>query len=255
MLLVIDIGNTNTVVGIFRDRKLRQSWRLVSSHTRTVDEYWIMVKLLCVSADVKIQDVKGIIISSVVPELTTSFIKMCQVHFSIHPMVVNYEQKLGVQLLVREPKQIGADRICNVVAAKQKYPLPLIVIDLGTATTFDVINSDGNYIGGSIAPGLVTGALELVRRASQLHEIDPVYPKHIIGKTTKEHLQGGIFVGHIAMIEGMVHRIKKELGKDPIHVVATGGLSEELAEHTAAINSINMNLTLEGLEIIYNLNK
>ncbi len=255
MILVIDIGNTNTVVGFYKNGKILKNWRLVSSHTRTVDEYWIMVKLLCDSVNIHAGDVRGIIISSVVPELTNSFIKMSKVHFNIEPMVVTNDLNLGLKLLVREPKQIGADRICNIVAAKKLYSLPLIVVDLGTATTFDVLNSAGNYIGGSISPGLVTGALELIRKAAQLHDIEPVYPQNIIGKTTKEHLQGGIFVGHIAMIEGMVERIKTELSTQSVYVIATGGFSEELAAHTDKIDTTNINLTLEGLQIIYHLNK
>jgi type III pantothenate kinase len=243
------------VVGIYRNGQLLRSWRLVSSHTRTVDEYWIMVKLLCDSAEIRTGELQGIIISSVVPELTTSFVKMSRFYFRIEPMIVSHELNLGLRLLVREPKQVGADRICNIVAAKKKYSLPLTVVDLGTATTFDVLDSAGNYIGGSIAPGLVTGALELFRKAAQLHEIDPVYPDKIIGKTTKEHLQGGIFGGHIAMIEGMIARIKAELAVDSLHVIATGGFSEEIAEHTVSIDSVNLDLTLEGLHAIYNLNK
>ena len=255
MLLVIDIGNTNTVVGIYREEYLVESWRLVSSHTRTVDEYWIMVKQLCDSADIPKEKIDGIAIGSVVPELTNSFIKMSRAHFKLEPIVVGNHLSLNMNLLVREHKQIGADRLCNVIAAKKHYQCPLIVVDLGTATTFDVLDGNGDYIGGAISPGLVTGSLELIRRAAQLHEIDLQYPENIIGKTTKEHLQSGIFVGHIAMIEGIVKRIETELLEKKVFVVATGGYSEEIAKHTNAIDIFDRNLTLNGLRFIYTLNQ
>jgi len=255
MLLVIDIGNTNTVVGIYRDEQLLESWRLVSSHTRTVDEYWIMVKQLCNSVDIPTERISNIAISSVVPELTNSFTKMSRIHFGHEPLVVSSNLNLGMNLLVREPKQIGADRLCNVVAAKQYYQCPLIVVDLGTATTFDVLNGEGDYTGGAISPGLVTGSLELIRRAAQLHEIDLQYPENIIGKTTKEHMQSGIFVGHIAMIEGIVGRIKSELEENNVFVIATGGYSEEIAKHTENVDVFNKYLTLDGLQLIFNLNR
>ena len=255
MLLVIDIGNTNTVVGIYCDKQQVASWRLVSSHTRTADEYWIMVKQLCQSSGVAMEKINGIAISSVVPELTKSFTQMSRTHFNIDPLIVNSELRFNLQLKVREPKQIGADRLCNIVAAKEQYNSPLIVVDLGTATTFDVLNSDGDYIGGAISPGMVTGGLELIRKAAQLHDIDLQYPNTIIGKTTREHLQSGIFVGHIAMIEGIVNRIKTELKDMDTTVIATGGYSDEISRNTESIDTFNKNLTLEGLCEMYMLNK
>lgn len=255
MLLAIDIGNTNTVVGIYRGAQLLESWRLVSSHTRTADEYWIMVRQLCVSADIPMEQIDGIAISSVVPELTDSFTKMSRIHFNLDPLIVSSDLKLGFDLQVREPRQIGADRLCNMVAAKMRYTCPLIVVDLGTATTFDVINSRGHYIGGAISPGLVTGSLELIRRAAQLHDIDLQHPPKIIGKTTKEHMQSGIFIGHIAMIEGIVDRIKSEMDEENVQVISTGGYSEEIARHTGCIDRFDKNLTLDGLRQIYVMNR
>jgi len=254
-LLVIDIGNTNTVIGIYRNKTLVESWRLISSHTRTVDEFWIMEKLLCNDAGINTGDIKGVIISSVVPELTKSFVKMSQKYLSVEPVIVGDSLNLGLKLLIREPKQLGADRICNAVAARKMYTTPLIVVDLGTATTFDVLDKKGDYIGGAISPGLLTGSLELIKKASQLHEIDLTYPENIIGKTTKEHLQSGIFVGHIAMIEGLVNRIKKEFAETPVMVIATGGYCQELQKHTPDIDVANPNLTLEGLYLIYEMNR
>ncbi len=227
----------------------------MSSHARTVDEFWIVAKLLCNDAGINTGDIKGVIIGSVVPDLTNSFIKMSQKYLSVEPVIVEHSLNLGLKFLVREPKQLGADRICNAVAAKKMYTTPLIVVDLGTATTFDVLDKKGDYIGGAISPGLLTGSLELIRKASQLHQIDLTYPDNIIGKTTKEHLQSGIFVGHIAMIEGLVSRIKKEFANDPVMVIATGGYSQELKKHTPNIDVANPNLTLEGLYLIYEMNR
>jgi type III pantothenate kinase len=254
MLVVIDIGNTNTVIGIYKERQLLGSWRLVSSHDRTADEYWIVVKLLCNDNKLDTGNIRGIVIGSVVPDLTAAFMKMAQKYLSLNPVVVNYQLDLGLKLLVREPKQLGADRLCNIVAANQLYRFPLIVVDLGTATTFDVLDDAGNYIGGAISPGLVTGSQELIRKAAQLHEIELNYPEHIIGKTTQEHLKSGLFVGHIAMIEGLVERIKQECSKWQMKVIATGGYSEEIARHTRVIDVANSNLTLEGLRLIFERN-
>ena len=251
MLLAIDIGNTNTVVGVFDRDKLVESRRLVSSHTRTTDEYWIMIKLLCLDCEINIHNFQGVIIGSVVPELTHSFIEMSKKYLSIEPIIVNHTINLGLKVLVTEPGEVGADRLCNAVAGKKYYPHPLVIVDLGTATTFDVLNKNGDYIGGAIAPGLITASLELTKRAAKLHKVEMKFPERIIGKTTSEHMQSGIFVGHIAMIEGIIERIKKELDCDKLHVVATGGIAEEIAKHTLIINEANPLLTLEGLRLIY----
>lgn len=255
MLLAIDIGNTNTVFGIFDRDNLVESWRLVSSHTRTMDEYWVMVKLLCQDAGIETNDLRGVIISSVVPELTSCFIYMSKNYLSLVPIVVNYSLNLGLKLLVKKPEEVGADRICNAVAGKKHYSLPLVVVDFGTATTFDVLNANGDYIGGVIAPGLETSSRELVKRAARLYKIELKYPEKIIGKSTVEHMQSGIVVGHIAMIEGIISRIRDELGSNKLYVIATGGMSEELSQHTSAVNESNPNLTLEGLRLIYDRNK
>ncbi len=254
MLLAIDIGNTNTVLGIFDKNKLVESWRLVSSHTRTADEYWITAKLLCNDAHISTRDLDGVIIGSVVPELTHNFTAMSKKYLSIEPITVNHTLNLGLKLLVEEPAEVGADRICNVVAGREHYPFPLVIVDLGTATTFDVLNENGDYIGGAIAPGLATAALELTRKAAQLHKIAFKYPDHIIGKTTEEHMQSGIFAGHIAMIEGIIERIKTELSCSSLYVIATGGFCEEIKKHSSIIKEANPLLTLEGLHLIYNKN-
>lgn len=251
MLLAIDIGNTNTVLGVFREKRLVENWRLFSEHTRTEDEYWITVKLLCDDAGIKTGGLSGVAISSVVPDLTRCFVHMAHKYLKLDPVVVDYKLDLGLELLVREPKQLGADRICNVVAAREFFSSPLIVVDLGTATTFDVLDANGDYIGGAISPGLITASKELVREAAQLHKIDLEPPSRIIGKSTKEHMQSGIFVGHIAMIEGLITRMKNDLKREDVTTVATGGYSEELLKHTSYIQQAHPTLTLEGLRLLY----
>lgn len=254
MLLAIDIGNTNTVLGIFDKNKLVESWRLVSSHTRTVDEYWITAKLLCNDANISTRDLDGAIIGSVVPELTHNFTTMSKKYLSIEPIIVNHTLNLCLKFLVEEPAEVGADRICNIVAGREQCPFPLVIVDLGTATTFDVLNENGDYIGGAIAPGLITASRELTRKAAQLYKIALEYPDHIIGKTTKEHMQTGIFVGHIAMIEGIIERIKTEINCSSLYVLATGGFCKEIKKHSSIIKEANPLLTLEGLRLIYNKN-
>ena len=255
MLLAIDVGNTNTVVGIFRNQKIVNVWRIASTHARTIDEYWITVKLFCEDAGIRTDKLSGVIISSVVPQLTYNFRMMSRRYLSIEPIVVNHELNLGLELLVDEPETVGADRICNLVAGKAYYPLPQIIVDLGTATTFDVLDTAGNYLGGAIAPGLITGASELTQKAAQLYKFKISAPDHIIGKTTTEHMQSGIFVGHIAMIEGLCQRIQAEMNAESVRIIATGGYAEELGSHSTLIQHVNNNLTLEGLRILYERNR
>lgn len=255
MLLVIDIGNTNTVLGLYKGEKLLGSWRLVSSHTRTPDEYYIALKLFCEDAGVPIAKIEGIAISSVVPDLTISFRRMIQRYFALEPLVVSAALDLGLQLLVDNPQEVGADRLCDVVAARQRYAPPLIVVDLGTATTFEVLNAGGDYIGGAIAPGMITGAGELFHKAAQLYKIELQAPTRVIGKNTREHLQSGIFLGHVAMIEGLVARFKSELGVFELPVIATGGFCEEIARYSQVITVAIPDLTLDGIRLIYEHNR
>ncbi len=255
MFLAIDIGNTNTVIGVYQNNQLASSWRLVSSHTRTIDEYWIVTKLFCEDANIDIRSIKGIIIGSVVPALTRNYREMGRKYFNLEALIVNHELDLGFELKVDPPESVGADRICNVAAARQIYAKPAIVIDLGTATTFDVIDENGDYIGGAIAPGIYTAGYELSRKAAKLSNIELVKPRNYIGKNTTEHLRMGIFIGHIAMIEGLVNRMIKEFNSEQtFFIIATGGLSGEITSNCNLINKSDKNLTLEGLKILYNRN-
>lgn len=255
MLLVIDIGNTNTVLGLYQGPRLLVSWRLVSSHTRTPDEYYIAIKLFCENAGVSIGEIKAIAISSVVPDLTNSFERMIRRYFEFEPLVVSADLDLGLNLLVDNPREVGADRLCDIVAARQRYTPPLIVVDLGTATTFEILDAAGDYIGGAIAPGMITGAGELFHKAAQLYKIELQPPTHVIGKNTREHLQSGIFLGHIAMIEGMVQRFQTELGNYDLPVIATGGFCEEIAHHSRVITAAIPDLTLDGIRLIFERNR
>ena len=254
MIFVIDIGNTNTVFGIFDQNRLVSQWRLVSSHTRTVDEYWIAVRLLASDSKIDFQQIEGVIISSVVPDLTQNVRQMAVRYLNQEPLVVSHRLNLGLQLLVDNPAELGADRICNAVAGKEHYPRPQIIVDLGTATTFDILNEAGDYVGGSIAPGMLTAAAELIHKAAQLYRVEWTYPAHLVGRNTREHLQGGVFVGHIAMIEGLIQRLKAELHWPQVHVVATGGLCEEIVRYAPFIDDAAPQLTLEGLHLLYQRN-
>jgi len=254
MFLAIDIGNTNTVIGVYDNDKLVNSWRLVSNNTKTVDEYWIVTKLFCDNAGIDVNKIEGAIIGSVVPELTLNFYQMVSKYFHKESVIVSDKINLGFELKVEMPDTVGADRICNVAAVREQYSLPAVVIDLGTATTFDVVDEQGDYIGGAISSGIYTSSGELSRKAAKLSNIELKNPVHYIGKTTEEHLLTGIFTGHIAMIEGLVARMEKEYnGK--FTVIATGGLSQEIADNCDIIQKADKSLTLEGLRILFQRNK
>ncbi len=251
----MDIGNTNTVLGVYNNDILINSWRINSTQNKTIDEYWIVTKLFCDNANIDIHALEGVIIGSVVPNLTLNFEQMVKKYLQIKIIIVNHKINLGFGLKVDIPANVGADRICNVSAARENYPKPSIVVDLGTATTFDVIDDNGDYIGGAIAPGIYTGSTELTRKAAKLSKINLKNPKHYIGTNTEEHLLTGIFIGHIAMIEGLITRMKKEYkGSEKFTIIATGGLSQDIADNCKIIDKADINLTLEGLKILYKQN-
>jgi type III pantothenate kinase len=253
MFLAIDIGNTDSVIGLFKKENLVSSWRIVSAHTRAVDEYWILTKLFCDNAGHDITAIKGVIIGSVVPNLTHSFQQMVKKYLGVKVIIVNHHLDLGFELKVDIPASVGADRICNVAYARENFPKPAIIIDLGTATTFDVIDENGDYIGGAIAPGIYTGSTELARKAAKLSRIELKMPQHFIGKNTEDQMQTGIFTGHIAMIEGLINRMEKEY-HHKFTVIATGGLCHEIAKNCSLIQKADKDLTLKGLKILFNRN-
>lgn len=254
MILVADIGNTNITFGVYEKKDLLRFWRLNTSPSRTCDEYWLDLKLLCDDSQFNLHEISALVICSVVPDMTQIFAEMTVKYLDIQPMLVTSSLNLGLKLLVDEPLQVGADRLANMVAGKESAPLPQIIVDVGTATTFDVLNSDGDYIGGAIAPGMITAATDLMKKAAQLYRIEIRQPEHVIGKNTREHMQSGIFIGHIAMIEGMIERIKKEISCASPYVIITGGFCDEIARHTNMIDRSDRLLTLNGIRLIYERN-
>lgn len=252
MLLAIDIGNTHTVLGIFRKEKLIHHFRITSNHALTVDECGMIVRQLF--PDYK--KLKDVVICSVVPPLTPIYQEMSRKFLKLDPLLVRWDLPLGIKILYEEPSQVGADRIANAVAAYQLYGGPAIVVDLGTATTFDVISDRGEYLGGAIAPGLETSSMNLFHRAAQLFKISLEKPKNAIGTNTEESLRSGIFFGAVAQIDGIVERIQEELKrryrvKGKPKVIATGGLAGLVSKDSKIIQKVHPTLTLEGLKIIH----
>jgi type III pantothenate kinase len=249
MILAVDIGNTHTVFGIYNQKKLLGNWRVTSFVTRTEDEFGALVTNFCASAGISIKKVTAVGISSVVPNLTDVMQRMSKKYFNQDPVVVSSALALPIRILYEDPSSVGADRICNAVAGFEKYGGPLVIIDFGTATTFDVISKTGEYLGGAIAPGLETAAGELHRRAAKLPKIDLHFPKNIIGKNTVHSMQSGVLYGALDAMETMVRRISREIDDYPT-VVATGGFSELMAKHSKMINKHEPTLVLDGIRII-----
>ncbi|TCL75092.1 pantothenate kinase [Hydrogenispora ethanolica] len=254
MLLVLDIGNTNTVVGVYEDAKLLADWRLATDRLKTVDEYGILVKSLFSEAGLDHRRVESAIISSVVPPVTGLFAGMIEKYFGVRPREVGPGVKTGLVIKYENPREVGADRVVNAVAGIQLYGPPLVIIDFGTATTFCAIGAQGDYLGGSIAPGLGIISEALFIRTAKLPRVEIVRPRTVIGKNTVNSIQSGLFFGYIGMVESLITRIKAEMNCNPL-VVATGGLAELIAGDTKMIDRINPYLTLEGLRLIYGMNQ
>ena len=248
MLICIDIGNTNTAVGIFVKNILRNYYRVSSNHFLTVDECGILIRQLV--GEIKTEKIEGVIIASVVPALTSVYQEMSQKYLHSEPIVVSSKLPLGIKILYDDPEQVGADRLANAVAAFELYGGPAIVVDLGTATTFDVIAEEGEYLGGAISPGIETSSANLFKKAALLSKIELRKPKKIIGTNTRDSLRSGIIYGAVGQIDEIVRRIEKELGKKA-KVIATGGLADLISEESTTINKIDATLTLRGLKIIH----
>lgn len=260
MLLAFDIGNTNIHLGLWNGERWALSWRARTVHDKMPDEYGVLVRNFLNSADVGFGAISGAVIGSVVPPLTSAFTELVQRYFKMEPLVVNHKVNLGMKVAVDQPEQAGADRIENAAAVVALHGGgPTIVIDFGTSTNFDIVSSKGEYCGGAICAGIGVSHDALVSRAAKLHKIDLVAPPKPIGTNTIHAMQSGIFYGHIAMIEGLVARIKAQLvEEDPTHpnvrVIATGGLATLIQKHTTVIDQIEPELTLNGLRVIYDLN-
>ncbi len=256
MLLAIDSGNTNTVFAIFDDDgAVLGQWRATSKTERTADEHGVWLMQLLALADIDRAAIDSAIIATVVPTTLFSLKTLCRTYFNADPLVVGEEGvKLGIEVLLDQPKEVGADRLVNAISAHQRYGGPLIIVDFGTATTFDVVDGDGNYAGGVIAPGINLSQEALHMAAAKLPRVAICRPERVIGKGTVEAMQSGIYWGYLSMVEGVVGRIKKEFGA-AMKVVATGGLAPLFAESTDLIECADGELTLRGLYAIHQLNK
>jgi len=254
MLLVIDIGNTNTVLGLYRGEELVRNWRLSTDKSRTADEWAVMVRGLFGLAGLDFADVDDVIIACVVPPVLFAIEELCRGYFRCAPCVVGPDIRTGMPILYENPQEVGADRIVNAVAAYARTRRSLIVVDFGTATTFDVITARGEYLGGAIAPGLTISAEALSQRASKLPRVEIACPPQAIARNTVSSMQAGLFYGYIGLVDGIVGRMKQELRDDP-YVLATGGLAGLVAAHSQAIDEVDPNLTLPGLRIIFALNR
>ena len=253
MLLAIDIGNTNITLGAFEGNQLRSTWRLATDLRRLADEYAPLVSTMLPLKGINPGDITDACMCSVVPPLTPIFEQMCKTYFQVSPLTVSAGVKTGIHILYDTPRDVGADRIVDAVAALRLYGGPVIVVDFGTGTVFDAVSKDGEYIGGAIAPGISIAAEALYLNTSQLRRVELIPPKSAIGRNPIAALQSGLVLGYVGLVEGMVSRFKDEMGQDT-RVVATGGLAEIMAKETSVFDDINPDLTLIGLQMIYELN-
>ena len=253
MLLTIDIGNTNLTLGLYEGEKLGAHWRLATDHNRMPDEYGLQFLGLLQNAGKTLKDIHGISLASVVPPLTGRVIQACREYLKQEPLVVDAGIKTGIKIRYEDPKAVGADRVCDAVAVMKFYGGPACVVDFGTATTFNAITKDGEYLGGAITAGVNLAAESLFTRAAKLPRIDLQRPPSVIGRNTVHAMQSGLLFGHVSMVEGMVARFRSELGND-MKVIATGGMAEVIAKETQVVNFIAPWLTLDGLRMIWELN-
>jgi type III pantothenate kinase len=255
MLLAIDIGNTNITLGLYRQEDLVHAWRLATDHDRMPDEFGLQLLGLLEHASCGPQDLAAAALASVVPPLTGRFLEACQDYLKVDPLVVDAGVKTGLKIRYEDPKfALGADRVVDAVAVLRLYGGPACVVDFGTATTFDAITKDGEYLGGAIAPGIGIAAEALYLRAAKLPRVEIGRPPSAIGRNTVHAMQSGLLFGYVGLVEGMVVRFREELGKD-MKVIGTGGLADLIAEETDAIEILAPWLTLEGLRLVWELNQ
>lgn len=250
MLLVIDIGNTNTSLGVFDGAKLVAHWRLTTARSRTVDEWGVHARNLFELANLDFKSITAITIASVVPPLNFTLKQMAEVYFGLSPLFIDHTIDTGVPILYQPPSDVGADRIVDAVAAIHKYGKPCIVVDFGTATTFDAINFNGEYVGGVISPGITISADALFERAAKLQRVEIKKPQKVIGSTTVEAMQSGLYHGYVGLVDGILKKMIDELGRNP-RVIATGGLAPLIARGSKFIQEVDETLTLDGLRLVY----
>jgi type III pantothenate kinase len=254
MLLTIDIGNTNITLGLYREQEMMSAWRLATDHERMQDEYGLQILGLLQHAGFQAEAIDGVALASVVPPLTGTFIQACLNYIDQQPLVVDAGVKTGVRVMYEDPKAVGADRVVDAAAVQRLYGGPACVVDFGTATTFDAISTEGDYLGGAIAPGIGIAAEALFQRTAKLPRVELARPPSTIGRNTVHSMQSGLLFGYVGLVEGMVARFRDELGSQ-MKVIGTGGLAEIIAAETEAIEILAPWLTLDGLRIIWEMNR
>ncbi|AGX02122.1 hypothetical protein B14911_02075 [Bacillus sp. NRRL B-14911] len=254
LIFVFDVGNTNIVLGVYDGEELKHHWRIETNRNKTEDEYGMIVKSLFEHVNLSFSNIDGIIISSVVPPIMFALERMCQKYFHHKPLVVGPGIKTGLNIKYENPREVGADRIVNAVAAIHEYGGPLIIVDFGTATTYCYINADKQYMGGAIAPGVNISTEALYSKAAKLPRIEIARPEHIVGKNTVAAMQSGIVYGYVGQVEGIVKRMKDQSDENPL-VIATGGLANLIAQESNMIDIVDPFLTLKGLQLIYKRNR
>ena len=253
-LLAIDAGNTNVVIGAYRDAKLVATWRTATDHERTEDELAVTLEALLGQEQLSLAQMDALVVGSVVPPLTQAFARLADRYMKGKAVVIGPGTKTGVRLRVDNPSEVGADRIANTLAGHRRYGGPLVIVDFGTTTNFDVVSGDGDFLGGAFAPGLEVSAQSLFSRASRLFAVGFTAPKEAIGKNTADCLRSGIMFGYVGLVDGLLTRIVAELPGGAVKVIATGGLASTIAPLTAKIERVDDDLTLEGLRLLWELN-
>jgi type III pantothenate kinase len=252
MLLVVDIGNTNTSLGVYDEEKLVAHWRMATVRDRTDDEYGVLSRQMFAAADIDYRKISAVIIASVVPPLNFTFQKLAENYFSQKAIFVDNKLDFGLKILYNPPADVGADRIVDAVAAIERYGAPCIVVDFGTATTFDAINAKGEYLGGVITPGITISSDALFQRAAKLPRVEIKKPEKVIGSSTVGSIQSGLYYGYAGLVDGILRRMIEELGEET-KVVATGGLAPLISKASELIETVDDNLTLEGLRLIHQI--